>query len=222
MGLEYVSETCNEASGLDPQVIRAMRDAVSRADTIIRGLVDFSADRQLDVTAGDLNAMIRQSLLLVKHELTGAHVALRDELAPDLPPARLDATKIQQVFVNVLMNAIHAMEQGGTLTVRTYVEPDLIVAEVDDTGPGIPRDKLSKVWDPFFTTKGTGRGTGLGLTVSRKIIDLHGGEISIANRTEGGARVTIKISPAGTGNGGGAERGGGDSAEAQEADSRRG
>jgi len=192
-------------------VMRAMRDAVYRADVIVRGLVDFSANRRLDAIPQDLNAMIQRSLLLVKHELVGAHVAAIPELAEDLPPVLLDPTKIQQVFVNLFMNAIQAMPRGGTLTVRTRarrlqsVERDegsrsaerfragdrVVIAEVEDTGTGIPPDKLVKVFDPFFTTKPTGRGTGLGLTVTRKIVELHHGVVSIANRDGGGARVTL-------------------------------
>src|SRR5205807_8618485 len=154
--------------------------------------------------------LINRSLVLVKHELIGNHVSLDARLAADLPPVKLDPFKIQQVFVNLFMNAIQAMPNGGTLTVRTRTEdlgphrdhlprlPDtfrppepIVVAIVEDTGTGIPADKLSKVWDPFFTTKGVGRGTGLGLTVTRKIIDLHGGAIGIANCESRGARVTL-------------------------------
>ncbi|HSZ54268.1 MAG TPA: PAS domain-containing protein [Tepidisphaeraceae bacterium] len=214
MGLEYIDETCN-ISKLEADVYRAMREAVLRADSIIRGLVDFSADRKLDATPHNLNAMIERALLLVKHELISAHVTAETQLAADLPQVRLDATKIQQVFVNLFMNAIHAMSGGGTLRVRTYEKtiagdepPGLadrfvrgtraVVAEVDDTGHGIPPDKLAKVWDPFFTTKGTGRGTGLGLTVTRKIVELHGGAIRIANRPEGGARVAVVLTPGGS------------------------
>ena len=211
MGLDYMAEPGVREENSDHEVMRAMRDAVHRADAIIRGLVDFSANRHLDATPQDLNAMIRRSLLLVKHELVGAHVTADLDLDADLPQVRLDATKIQQVFVNLFMNALQAMPSGGTLLVRTYRKrltaaqrdegsrraerfragDDVIIAEVDDTGTGIPPDKLSKVFDPFFTTKPTGRGTGLGLTVTRKIVELHDGSICVANRNEGGARVTL-------------------------------
>ena len=211
MGLDYLAEPDVRDGGSDQEVMRAMRDAVHRADAIIRGLVDFSANRRLDATPHDLNAMIRRALLLVKHELTGSHVSLVTEFLQDPPAVLLDPTKIQQVFVNLFINAVQAMPEGGTLTVRSYTRrlsaapydagsrqaerfragDYVVVAEVDDTGTGIPPDKLSKVFDPFFTTKPTGRGTGLGLTVTRKIIELHHGTISIANRDEGGARVTL-------------------------------
>jgi signal transduction histidine kinase len=111
------------------------------------------------------------------------------------------------------MNAVHAMAGGGTLTVRTFtkqltetthfegsrkaadfwVGDTAVVTEVDDTGPGIPVEHLTKVFDPFFTTKPVGEGTGLGLSVSRKIIELHGGMIDLKNLRGGGVRVTIKL-----------------------------
>ncbi|MDB5293775.1 MAG: hypothetical protein JWL69_5016 [Phycisphaerales bacterium] len=236
MGLDYLTEARGGRPGADEEdcgpaegdntvttVIGAMRDAVERADTIVRGLVDFSANRQLDLTAQDMDAVIARSLLLVKHELTNAHVTAVHERpasdgrrqGPGLPRVTLDTTKIQQVFVNLFMNAIHAMPAGGTLTVRAYarrlteaerqtardegsrqaerfrIGDEVVIVEVDDTGAGIPPDKIAKIWDPFFTTKPTGRGTGLGLTVTRKIVELHDGMIVIANRDAGGVRVTL-------------------------------
>lgn len=211
MGLEYLDEAC-QSGKLDGDVFRAMNDAVIRADSIVRGLVDFSADRELDVAPQSLNSMIQRALLLVKHELHRGHVTVDLDLGSDLPQIYLDPTKIQQVFINLFMNAIHAMTTGGILTVRTCLRPiqgneipgitdrfpsgkAAVVVEVDDTGTGIPPEKLAKVWDPFFTTKAVGRGTGLGLTVTRKIVELHGGAIGVGNRPEGGARVTVVLRP---------------------------
>ena len=136
---------------------------------------------------------------------------LHRDLQSDLPPLVIDADKISQVFVNLFTNALHAMEGGGHLSVRTFakqltgvganvgdsrsesfrVGETIVVVEIDDTGPGIPEDKHGKIFEPFFTTKPTGRGTGLGLSVVKTIIDLHGATIDIRNLPEGGARVTI-------------------------------
>ena len=197
----------------DPQVVTLladMRDAVQRADAVIRGLLDFSAPRELDLEVQDLRQVIRQSLPLVKHELDRAQVTLTTELADDIPALLLDAFKLQQVLINIITNAAHATPPGGRVTVRTTHRPLRLVSgedpgaelqsgrraafiEVEDTGSGVPPDKLSKVFDPFFTTKPTGKGTGLGLSVTRQIVEMHGGTVHLENRTEGGARVTIVL-----------------------------
>ena len=186
-----------------------MAEAVKRADGVICGLLDFSAPKRLQVQPENLNAIIEQSLRLVRGDLHGIDVAR--ELQRDLPLVKLDAAKTGQVFINVISNALQAMPDGGTLTVRTYskqltgvganigdsrsesfrVGEAIVVAEVEDTGTGIPEDKLAKVFEPFFTTKPTGKGTGLGLSVTKTIIDLHGGTIDIRNLPDGGARVTL-------------------------------
>ena len=211
MGVDYLTNHCVTGNENASSVLRAMRDAIHRADTIVRGLVDFSANRQLEEQVQDVNPVIEQSLLLVKHELLANRVSLTTNLAQALPPVKLDVNKMQQVFVNIFMNAAHAMPDGGVLTVTTYakelrsVDRDegsrkgdrfrtgdtVVVAIVEDTGVGVPEDKLLKIFDPFFTTKATGKGTGLGLTVTRRIIELHGGTIDISNREDTGARVTI-------------------------------
>jgi signal transduction histidine kinase len=169
--------------------------------------------RDLELESEDLNGVIEQALRLLKHELDrGRVIAVRD-LGADLPLLKLDKRKIEQVFVNVFLNAIQAMPEGGTLTVRTYrrsageVRPgpgsrgsrqlravaDVFVAEVEDTGTGIPEEVVRKVFEPFFTTKPTRKGTGLGLTVSKAIVEMHGGTVEIRNRDGGGAKVTISL-----------------------------
>ena len=186
-----------------------MLDAVERADSVISGLLDFSAPRELILQMSDLNELVERSANMVKHEMNKAHVSLRLELGENVPQLMLDGFKIQQVLVNVLTNAAHATPKGGKIVARTYRtdavvlgaegEEDgllesgrnMVVLEVDDTGTGIAADQLLKLYDPFFTTKPTGKGTGLGLAVTRQIVDMHGGKIDIRNRDKGGARVTV-------------------------------
>ncbi len=191
--------------------LQDMNNAVKRANSVVRGLLDFSAPSELGLNTEELNSVVEQSLSLVRHELAKYHINAVRELSECLPPVTLDRNKSEQVFVNIFLNAIHAMPEGGTLTIKTYTKQltevghnvgsrkaddfsigeTVVIAEVEDTGTGIPKDQLSEVFDPFFTTKSTGKGTGLGLTVTKKIIDLHGGTINIGNRKEGGASVTI-------------------------------
>jgi signal transduction histidine kinase len=215
MGIDYMSKNlvCPDINvGL---ILSDMAEAVRRADDIILDLLDFSAPRSLDLRAEDINCLLEQSLALVRHELSSLPIKQVRELDPELPPVQVDANKMKQVFLNVLINAIHAMPEGGTLTVRTYskiLQPTevihdagsrqadqlhpgqkVVMTEILDTGKGIPDDALAHIFDPFFTTKPTGKGTGLGLTVTKKIVELHGGSIQVRNRPEGGVLVAIKL-----------------------------
>ena len=212
MGVAYLSQQDFGGDSNVPMILNDISEAVKRADSVVRGLLDFSMPKQLEVREENLNSIIDHSLLLVRGEMNGdGRYRVVRELQPGLPVLKLDRMKIGQVFVNVFINAIHAMPGGGTLTVRTYtkqltgvgenlaaslmesfhVGSTLVVAEVEDDGTGVPDANLTKIFDPFFTTKPTGKGTGLGLSVTRSIIDLHGGIIEIRNRPEGGVRVTI-------------------------------
>jgi signal transduction histidine kinase len=209
-GVKILSKRFAGADESTRLLLEDMADAVGRADRIIGGLLSFSRDRALDLAEVDLNGVVERSLVLVKHELDKARIAVVKELDPAPIPVELDEFKIQQVLVNVLTNAVHAMEQDGEIRVRTsrctmargrgvgYRKVDryrpgepVAVVCVEDSGPGVPDAHLGKLFDPFFTTKPTGRGTGLGLSVSRQIVDLHGGTIEIGNREAGGARVTM-------------------------------
>jgi signal transduction histidine kinase len=201
LGVDYLKNTAPGDPAL-AETVHDMADAVTRADTVIKGLLDFSRSEQLALTPQDLNAVIEETLLLVKHELTRNRVELDRDLEANLPAVDLDRNKIKQVFINLFMNAIQAMgSDGGTLTVRTRRQPlpdsgrPGVVVDVEDTGTGIPEDKLDKLFDPFFTTKAVGSGTGLGLSVSQKIVELHGAAIRIGNRKPKGAaaRITFKL-----------------------------
>jgi len=175
-------------------LLRDMKSAVKRADAVIKGLLDFSAPRQLEKTEQSINALVEQGLTLIKHELKLRHVSVEKHLDGAIPSLNVDRTKLEQVFVNIFMNAVQAMQEGGSIRVETSASAGQILIRIDDTGPGVPPDKLSKVFDPFFTTKPTGQGTGLGLTVSKQIVEMHGGTITIANKPSGGARVQLAFS----------------------------
>jgi signal transduction histidine kinase len=192
-----------------------MREAVNRANTVIGGLLDYSASRELDIRACSLQTVVEKSLRLMHHEFARGRITVVRSFSADVPPLHLDSIKIEQVLINLLTNACHAMPEGGILTVSTAVRTltanevkweagdrsgnrfrqDEQVAEVRvyDTGPGIPADTLDKIFDPFFTTKPTGKGTGLGLTVARKIVDLHHGRLELANAPEGGVVATVLL-----------------------------
>jgi signal transduction histidine kinase len=192
-------------------VLQDMNDAIRRAEGVIRGMQDFAAPRRIAAEPQDVNELLEQVLLLMKPELEKQELVIDRDLAESLPPCRLDAHKTQGVFFNVIENAVHAMPDGGTLTIRTSQQiitgigtnigdrrgyqfgtgDNVIVIEILDTGPGIPEDKLQKIFDPFFTTKPTGVGIGLGLSVAKTTVELEGGTIEISNRSEGGAKVTI-------------------------------
>ncbi len=215
MGLECLGQNGNFPPEETAAVVQEMRDAVKRASTVVGGLLDFSSSNQLTLQPVDLNALIDNSLRLMKHDLiTGKITAVR-RLDRKMPPCQLDANKIEQVLINIIGNACQAMPAGGHITIgthtRTVTEAETLhaagerggarfwsnqrvaVIEIRDTGPGIPADALPKIFDPFFTTKPTGKGTGLGLTVARKIIDLHGGTLDLVNYSEGGVLVTLVL-----------------------------
>ncbi len=205
MGLHYLDHNLPKNDENIAIVLQEMRDAVRRADKIVRGLLHFSASQQTEMREESLNSVIAQSLILVKYELTKARVQLMAGLEENLPPVLLDKTKMEQVFINLFMNAVHAMPQGGTLTVRTLLEEagqnqppfqlgdKLIAVYVEDTGQGISEENLSQIFVPFFTTKPTGVGTGLGLPVTKKIIEMHGGTIEITNSERSGVVVALKF-----------------------------
>jgi signal transduction histidine kinase len=212
MGLDYLAHNLtanNEGAAL---ALDDMRDAVTRANTVIRGLLELAADTKSVTKAEDLNGCVERSLALLGYELVATETTIVRQLGADLPLVPMDRGKMEQVFINLFINALHAMPHGGTLTVTTRAirwskdlasqeriflqfKPGdtLAVAEVQDTGTGIPEALLPKVFDPYVTTKPVGHGTGLGLAVVKRIVDLHGGAIAIRNAPPGGVLATVVL-----------------------------
>ena len=214
MGLAYMGKNLALPDETISMVLDDMKDAVRRADAIVRDLLCLSAARQIEMQAQDLNGVVEHSLCFVNYDLTRSRVLVVKDLAPGLPPVRLDKAKMEQVFINLFMNSIQAMPGGGTLLLRTRqiiwgeeAEEDapgrnrflpgerILLTELEDTGSGIAEEKLPRIFEPFFTTKTNGMGTGLGLPVSKQIVDLHGGKIQITAAPGGGTRVTLMLKP---------------------------
>jgi two-component system NtrC family sensor kinase len=164
-----------------------------RASEIVNGLLNFSRTSTTDFGPVDLNRVVQETLSLVEHQLKNAGVEVRAALDPGVAPVHGNAGKLQQVFLNLFLNARDAMEGGGVLEIRTSSEESGARVEVSDTGHGIAQEHLHRIYDPFFTTKATRKGTGLGLSVSYGIIQEHGGTIEVFGRPGGGTRFQVEL-----------------------------
>jgi len=165
---------------------------VHRASRIIENLIKFARPSSDDRRPIDLNETLEATLSLRENQIALQQIELSREFAEDMPPVLGSSSLLQQVFLNIILNAANAMPGGGKLTISTLVNPEG-KAEVRfaDTGCGIPQEHLDNIFDPFFTTMPAGRGTGLGLSVSYGIIQQHGGSIEVESRV--GAGTTFKV-----------------------------
>jgi signal transduction histidine kinase len=164
-----------------------------RASEIVNSLLNFSRTSTTDFGDVNLNKVIQETLSLLEHQLAKARVQIKAELDPALGLIHGNAGKLQQVFLNLFLNARDAMDRGGVLEVRTSSEFSGARVDVIDSGTGIPAEHLHKIYDPFFTTKAARKGTGLGLAVTYGIIQEHGGSIEVSNRPAGGARFHLEL-----------------------------
>jgi len=164
-----------------------------RCRNIILDMLKFARQPTEELSRQDLNALVDETLAFLGHQMAKANVDVIREFAEGLPPFRGNALQMQQVFTNILVNAQHAMQGGGTLIVLTRRSEDDLVAEFSDTGCGIPPEILRRVFEPFFTTKPVGKGTGLGLSVSYGIVKRHGGRIDVESAVGKGTTFTVRI-----------------------------
>jgi len=164
-----------------------------RASEIVNSLLKFSRVTGSDYAEINLNRVLEETLSLVEPMLRASRITLNTQLASTLPPVYGNAGKLQQVFMNLILNARDAMPRGGELTLATESENSTVMVEVSDNGVGIPADHLNKIFDPFFTTKGTSRGTGLGLAVTYGIIREHSGKILVESTAGTGTTFRLEI-----------------------------
>ena len=164
-----------------------------RASEIVNSLLNFSRTSPTEFVSVELNKTLKETLALMEHQLIKAHVKTTLDFDEKLPRIKGNPGKLQQVFLNLLLNARDAMEAGGSLLVRTSAREGLVMVSVTDTGSGIARENLEKIFDPFFTTKGAKKGTGLGLSVSYGIVREHGGNIEVQSEVGAGTRFELSF-----------------------------
>ncbi len=171
----------------------SMEDGLGRVQKIVRQLLDFSQQHDPELAPTEVNSVIERVLALTNYVFAGTGVCLRRELGSDLPPLMADRHMIEQVLMNLILNAAQAIPEEGVVTVRSGKDGGWCTIEVEDTGCGIPAEVLPKIFDPFFTTKGQGEGTGLGLSVSLGIVERHGGEIAVRSQVGKGTVFTVRL-----------------------------
>lgn len=166
-----------------------------RAQRIIRNLLDYSRESEIESVSLDLNEIINETLKLAGNQLMLSKVKVNVENAKALPHVLGDCKQLIQVFLNIVLNALDAMEKKGSITISTEISKnrDYIYVKFSDTGKGIPEAEISKVFDPFYTTKPEGEGTGLGLSVSQGIIRKHGGNITLESQVNKGTVFTVLL-----------------------------
>jgi two-component system NtrC family sensor kinase len=175
--------------------IEVIKSETQRASHVVKDLLAFARRSEVSREPLDVNALLARTFRLRGYQLTSNKIQLETNLAPELPSVLGDARQLQQVFLNLVTNAIQAMAPlgGGTLFVTTQGDATRVVVEMRDTGPGIPDAARAHIFEPFFTTKGEGEGTGLGLSVSYGIVTTHGGTIEVTKTTPAGTIFQVSL-----------------------------
>jgi len=212
-GINYLENRLSAKEGDIFEILVTLKDSIKRADKIINSLLDFSRAASLDLKTEDINSILGVSLTLVKARCEFENIDIIMETKKDLPGILADKNKLEQVFINLLLNAIQAMPDRGKIIIRSYdkqleevengvgtrvqdnfqVGERAVIVEIEDEGVGISEENLKKIFEPFFTTKSLGVGFGLGLSVTRNIIDMHKGLIDVESQAGKGTKVVITL-----------------------------
>jgi signal transduction histidine kinase len=178
-----------------PEFVREMVERIDmeaqRLSQFTKGLLSFSRREEGVGSEADINQTLREVMAFLKYEAQKRSITVIQELDFHLPAVAADGNRLKQVFINLVMNALQAMEQGGTLLVRTSESGDgMVEAQIADTGPGITPEVLPRIFEPFYSTKAAGEGTGLGLFITRTIVELMGGQIKVRSVVGEGTTFT--------------------------------
>jgi len=191
----YTQMLVKETPSSDPrhEVLKKIERQGFRASTIVDNLLNFARVSDIEFREVNVNGLMLETLSLIDHQLRKSDVEVEVDLDASLPATLANGGKLQQVFMNLILNARDAMPQGGKLTVRTYQEDSQLVVKIQDSGTGISDENVKRIYDPFFTTKKAGEGSGLGLSVSYGIIREHSGRINVDSTSGQGTTFRLHL-----------------------------
>ncbi len=181
-----------------PEYLRTIHSEIFRCKGILKSLLEFARPSGGTFREIDINELIKEVLLLLQHRTARLKHTLSLDLDRDVPKINADAGSLRQLLMNLLLNAIYFTPEGGGIAIKTGTgapgsDPDRVFLSVSDTGAGIPEDLIDRIFDPFFTTKSVGEGTGLGLTISHKIVEEHNGTIDVTSEPGRGTTFLITL-----------------------------
>ncbi len=219
LGIEYLQKKLKESTDA-VGVLEDMMAATNKANHVILELLDYSTPHEISMIPKNINEVLNKVLHMTRHHFKKAQITVKLEFGKNLPPISMDESRLDQVFMNLLLNSVAAMPDGGHIRIRTYSErmtetganvsgkltevfrigDPMVIVEITDSGTGIESKNIDKIFDPFFSTKATGQGTGLGLSVTKSIVDMHRGLITLENvkgdtQAAKGARARIYFPP---------------------------
>lgn len=177
------------------ETLKKIVKETTRCKDIVKGLLEFARPKEPEMSPVFINELLDRSLSIMEGQAIFQNIEIRREYGTDLPEIIADGSQLQQVFMNIILNAAEAMGESGTLTLRTRVSKTdrTLDIQFQDTGPGIEAKNIKRLFEPFFTTKEVGKGTGLGLAISYSIVRKHGGTIMVNSSVDRGSLFTVKI-----------------------------
>jgi len=180
--------------GVKNDIERILRDA-DRCRNIVKELLEFTRQTRHLMQPNDLNRALERTLFLLESQALFQNIEVKKDFDKNLPTANSDAQQMYHLFMNLILNAVQAMDGKGNLTLKTTAKTDKnrVQIEIADSGPGIPEEALPHLFEPFFTTKEEGKGTGLGLSLAYNIVENHGGSIAAENNPDQGANFIIQL-----------------------------
>jgi len=210
-GVTYLSKTLSEKDPNIESVLANMKEAINRANDILTDLLNFASLASMTKKAENLESVLQRAISLVRHEFLRNRISVITKIEKNIPDVKIDRNRIEQVLINLILNSVHSMPDGGDITLNIASKPrfedlkdvsklskkvfqpgdEIVVLTVEDSGFGIPENKIDQVFEPFFTTRRADGGVGLGLSVSKNIMDIHEGGIFIENKQNGGACATL-------------------------------